>query len=121
MAVASHIDATIKMHVLCCRRTELDYGLGKREEGRNVEHILVVAEQPCLSRLAAAAETAAEHAAAAANSGADGVGMAAEGGCWIEVVVDGWNEGVAVEQQKVLESYWQLQPQVEIKQGARAA
>jgi hypothetical protein len=85
------------------RRTELDYGLGKRDEGRETEHILVAAAAPCLERLAASA---------AAAAGGGGGGAPAGGGAGVEVAVQGWNQGVAAEQQRTLGSWRELRPAV---------
>lgn len=108
------------------RRTELDYGLGKREEGGSVEAVLVVADPPALARLVSAATGGSSSNSSSgddAGSGGseDGTAAAAADGC-VVVEVDGWNEGVAAEQQKILDSWRSLRPRLAgAKKGARAS
>ncbi|KAI8466647.1 MAG: hypothetical protein J3K34DRAFT_55283 [Monoraphidium minutum] len=100
-------------------RTELDHGLGKREEGAGLESILVMADAAAVSRLAAAAAAAGGGEAAAAAAAA--AEAAAGGACGVEVAVEGWNQGLAAEQQRALESWKALRPRVAaLQEGARA-
>jgi len=64
-----------------------------------------VAAAPCIAALLGALDDG-------SSGGSSSAGGSSGGGGVVEVVVDGWNEGLAVEEQKVLESWRSLKPRV---------
>ena len=103
-----HLCAVVPQITHLSRRTELDYGLGKREEGSCLEQILIVAESAAVSRLVAATSSA-NGGGGSSPGGTPGVDTS--GGC-VVVEVEGWNQGVAEEEQNVLDSWRSLRPRL---------
>ncbi|GBF91916.1 hypothetical protein Rsub_04640 [Raphidocelis subcapitata] len=92
-------------------RTELVYGLGRREAAEP-EEVLVVAPPDCLAALLAALDSpgGGGGGGGVAGSGAGFQGGALGGDALVELEVDGWNVGVAAAEQQQLGSWRDLRP-----------
>jgi hypothetical protein len=103
------------------RRTELDYGLGRRAEGKATENLLVVANAAAIGRLVGALSPTGSSGDGTGSSGSSGSSGGSSAGGVVEVAVDSWNLGVAADQQKALGSWRSLKPRVAPQSSAATA